>query len=738
MSFFAELKRRNVFRVAIAYIVAAWLLLQIADVLVPMLGLPEWTGKLIFLILLIGFVPALIFAWAFEMTPEGLKRENEVDRERSITAQTGRKLDRQIMLIMAVALAYFAVDKFWLSKRTQDEAAATAQQQVAEETVRSIAVLPLADMSPQGDHEYFSDGLTEELLNILAKVKDLRVAGRTSSFAFKGQNEDLREIAKKLDVKSILEGSVRKDDARNRVRITLQLINAEDGYHLWSETYDRDLDDIFAIQEEVANEVAKALKVTLLGEEEAAVEHVAATDLNAYDLYLRGLQGINEFSYASLEQAAKDFQQVLNLDPTYGPAKIGLLKAWAGSANTGVITYQEAQDRIRPLLDRLIQSEPESSELHVLMGWLHARDRDYEAAEASYRRAVEFNPRNVEALTDLGSFLRDRERLFEGMDYIQRAAMLEPYAVQVQWDLCWTYAWTKDNLERALEACGKIGDIEPNNPMAYYGQSVAHAINGNLAQAVLWETRAYQVDPNDHELQAQVGEFWLALGDVEKAGEWIERSLATGPGEARPVAAKVSLLMHSERFAQAAEVATLHLEVGARRDTRTIIRNAVVREALRRGDSQGALEAFRPTYPWAFEEPLEIDMSRPSWSARGLIEMAMVMRAGDLASDKADRLLAAAKTIIDGADPALVQTLDDLWQAAYDSASGDGDAALAHLHDAFDHGFRENWRFWIQHWFVFDGLRGEPEYRRLVARYEEDMETQLAEAHRLVAEEFGP
>jgi TolB-like protein/Tfp pilus assembly protein PilF len=736
MSFFNELKRRNVFRVAIAYVVASWLLLQIADVLVPMLGLPEWAGKLIFLFLLIGFVPALIFAWAYEMTPEGLKREKEVDRTQSITSHTGRKLDRQIMVIMAVALAYFAADKFWLSKR-QDDAPAVAQEQVEEQTVRSIAVLPLADMSPQGDHEYFSDGLTEELLNILAKVKDLRVAGRTSSFAFKGKDEDLREIAKKLDVKSILEGSVRKDDARNRVRITLQLINAEDGYHLWSETYDRDLDDIFAIQEEVANEVARALKVTLLGEEEAVVEHVATTDLNAYDLYLRGMKNLNEFSYASLPRAVSDFQQALNLDPTYSPSQVGLLKTWMQMRATGAMPSQEALDNVQPLLALLLQREPDNSDVRVLNARVHSALKDFETAEKEYRLALKLNPRSVEALSGIGSFLINREQISQGLEFVKRAAEIEPYSADVQQDLCWWRLWTRQ-FEGALAACQRARDIEPDNPMGYYSESIAHAVNGDIARAILWESRAYEVDPDDYELQAELGEFWLAVGDMEKAEEWIGKALSTGPDQARPVSAQITLLMHREQFAQAAELAASRLDVDDRRDAQTIIRNAVVRQALKRGDWQTALEAFRPTQAWAFEDPMIIDVDRPSWTARTLIELAMVIRAGNLTSTKATSLENAYETLINGADPSLAPYLHELWQAALNSARGKSDTALEHLHGAFEKGFRENWRFWVQHWFVFDGLRGEPEYRRLVQRYEEDMERQLAEAQRLVAEEFGP
>ena len=245
---FEELKRRNVFKVGTAYVVLAWLLAQITDVFLEPFGAPDWVIKSILLVLLAGFPLALFFAWAFEMTPEGIKKEKDVDRSQSITNETGQKLNLAIIFILVLALGYFAFDKFALAPERDAElvrATEIAQAEPAQtaSAEKSIAVLPFVNMSEDAGNEYFSDGISEEILNSLAKVKELKVAGRTSSFAFKGQNQDLRQIGDALGVNHILEGSVRK--AGTTVRITAQLIQVDDGFHLWSDTYDRELTDIF-------------------------------------------------------------------------------------------------------------------------------------------------------------------------------------------------------------------------------------------------------------------------------------------------------------------------------------------------------------------------------------------------------------------------------------------------------------------------------------------------------------
>jgi TolB-like protein len=289
LSLFVELKRRNVFRVGIAYMVASWVLLQIVDVISPVFELPEWAPKLIFVIMAIGLVPALVFAWAFEMTPEGLKKESEIDRSQMIVNQTGRKLNYITTSFLVLAVVLLLAERQLrptASEEVQPEPLAELEV-VVTEIDKSIAVLPFVNMSSDAEQEFFSDGITEEILNTLASVKELKVAGRTSSFAFKGQNDDLRRIGDSLGVAHILEGSVRK--AGTQVRITAQLIQVDNGFHLWSGTYDRELTDVFAIQEEIANEILKQLKAKLL-DGDVMLGEEKRTSPKVYELYLQAKQ----------------------------------------------------------------------------------------------------------------------------------------------------------------------------------------------------------------------------------------------------------------------------------------------------------------------------------------------------------------------------------------------------------------------------------------------------------------
>ncbi len=283
MSLFNELKRRNVFKVAIAYIVVAWLVMQVADVVVNNIEAPGWVFQVLLLFLALGLPFAIIFAWAFEMTPDGLKREHEVDRSQSITGDTGRKLDFTIIGVLVLALGYFAWDKFVLSVDREAALVEAARQEVSAqvaseeaekpqttESGQSIAVLPFVNMSSDTEQEYFSDGLSEELLNLLAKIPELRVTSRSSAFSYKGKDFKIADVGRELGVAHVLEGSVRK--AGNQVRITAQLIEVENDTHLWSETYDRSLDNIFAIQDEISSAVVDPLKITLLGETPVVTE----------------------------------------------------------------------------------------------------------------------------------------------------------------------------------------------------------------------------------------------------------------------------------------------------------------------------------------------------------------------------------------------------------------------------------------------------------------------------------
>ena len=307
-TFVSELRRRNVVRAGAFYAASAWLLVQVATQVFPFFNVPNWAVRWIVIAAIVGFPFLLAFAWFYEITPQGLKRESDVDPAESIRSRIGKKLDRWIIAVMAVAIVMLLTNQFVLRG---DGSGAGASD-------KSIAVLPFTDLSPGHDQEYFSDGMAEELLNALAKLKDLKVAGRTSSFAFKGRNDDLRAIGKALNVAHVLEGSLRKQG--DKVRITAQLIQVSDGFHLWSETYDGDLSDVFALQERIARAIADKLEVVMKGDAQQRIVPIATTNPEAYALYLQATGIFNRREGPRFPDAIAQLQQAIVLDPKFARA----------------------------------------------------------------------------------------------------------------------------------------------------------------------------------------------------------------------------------------------------------------------------------------------------------------------------------------------------------------------------------------------------------------------------------
>ncbi|NCF63175.1 MAG: adenylyl cyclase, partial [Gammaproteobacteria bacterium] len=399
MNFIEELKRRNVFRVAAAYLVTAWVTLQLADIVLENIEAPAWILQVFMLALGLGFPLALIFAWAFEMTPEGLKKERDVDRSQSITHETGQKLNRTIIAVLALAVVLLLFDRFMPGPEPGDTASEqVAVQAVEEEKAKSIAVLPFVNMSSDSEQEYFSDGISEEILNSLARVKELKVAGRTSSFAFKGQNQDLRQIGETLGVEHILEGSVRKSGAK--VRITAQLIQVEDGFHLWSDTYDRELTDVFAIQDEIATAILEQLKAHLLDGEMLAVVETTRTDSEVYDLYLLARQRIYERKQLSIESAVDLLDRALVKDPGYAPAyaQRGIAALLLSDRNYGEMSVAEAGIQGRLYLDKALQIDSELAEGWAGIGLYHSNNPgEHREGIEALEKALAINPNLIDA-----------------------------------------------------------------------------------------------------------------------------------------------------------------------------------------------------------------------------------------------------------------------------------------------------------------------------------------------------
>jgi adenylate cyclase len=429
MSFFNELKRRNVFKVVAAYIIVGWLIMQAGDTLAPALHLPEWVNSLLAFFLLLVFPLALFFAWAFEMTPEGIKKEKDVDRSQSITQVTGQKLNSLIIGILVLALGYFAIDKFVvdpardaeLVKNTQMEAKLDMSDEPASSQSKSIAVLPFVNMSDDASNEFFSDGITEELLNLLAKIPELKVTSRSSVFSFKGQNLDIPTVAKKLNVDHILEGSVRK--AGNRVRITAQLVRVDSDVHMWSETYDRELDDVFAIQDEISREVVNALQVQLFG----SVPLSTLTDTQAYTLYLKGkyFEALdNRESWVAAESA---FKAAIAIDPDYAPAWAGLSIVLADLANLGYIELNEGYESARQAAIRALELDDTLADAWAALAAIQfAHDWDWDLGEGTIQTALQYGPRNVVALEAAAAIKRSTGRHEQALILAQQAVELDP------------------------------------------------------------------------------------------------------------------------------------------------------------------------------------------------------------------------------------------------------------------------------------------------------------------------
>ncbi|MEE4175279.1 MAG: tetratricopeptide repeat protein [Xanthomonadales bacterium] len=494
MSLYQELKRRNVLRVGAAYVVFSWLVVQVAETLFPVYGLSDAAIRLVVAVLAVGFLPVLIFAWVFELTPEGLKKERDIDRSSSITPHTARRLDRVIMVVLGLALTIFAFDKFVLTP--QREAARSAQQAAALEQVRSeaqsearaeaessvpdlgersIAVLAFEDLSPEGDQEYLGDGLAEELLNLLAAIPELKVISRTSAFAYKGKDVNLMQVGEDLGVRHVLEGSVRK--AGNVVRITAQLIDTRTDTHLWSKTYDRALDDLFAVQDDIAGTVVEQLKLTLLGD----VPTTRKADPEAYALFLRARALRDRDNPEDLAQAEELLRRALAMDPAFARAWVALASTTDQQMRNGVGDLEEGLALQDTYLTRALELAPDLAEAYAGLGWLEwVWHNDLQAAASHYARAVSLDPSEADTA---GLFLYTLGRVEESLPYFERAARADPVS-----------ATAHSNLGAALLNTGQTGRaideldtaimLSPTRYQTHFLKGLALMLEGKPAEAL--------------------------------------------------------------------------------------------------------------------------------------------------------------------------------------------------------------------------------------------------------------
>ena len=539
-SVWGELKRRNVVRVAIAYAVVAWLLLQVADVVLDNIEAPAWVFQTILLLLIIGFPVALLFAWAYELTPEGLKKEKDVDRSESITHITSRKIDFVIIGVLVVAVGFLLVDKLYLGEGD------TAPDEVIATERKSIAVLPFINMSDDTSNEYFSDGISEELLNLLARIPELRVISRTSAFSYKGKDFKIADVGRELNVDHVLEGSVRRSG--DQIRITAQLIDVSEDAHIWSESWNRTLDDIFVVQDEIAAAVVAQLKVKLLGE----VPKVQEADPEAYALLLQARQVWNQGTPETFEQSIALIHKALAIDSESSLAWGELARAFASHVALNSQLFEATAVQARNAAMRALAIDPDSAVAEAALGEVaRYSDRDQAAAARHYERALALEPANTSILTSAGHLATYMGRIDEGIAIYEFVVSRDPVYPRVHLTLGWTYMYA-ERLDEAIASMRTTLMLSPEYFLAQLGIGLALLGKGNpyaaleaFKQVLVEQFRLFglahvyhalgNAAESDAALAEMITKYWqqptliaevLAYrGELDRAFEWLEKAV---------------------------------------------------------------------------------------------------------------------------------------------------------------------------------------------------------------------
>src|ERR1700730_5762407 len=500
-NFFAELKRRNVIRFAGLYLVGAWLLTQVASTVLPMFGAPDWLPRSIVIFLVVGFVPALIFSWVFELTPQGLKRNEEVPVDQSIAPQTGRRMNRMIIAVLVLALGYFVVDKFVLAPRRAPALVAVrpAAEPKPGASPKSVTVLAFANLSDDKGSEYFSDGISEELLTVLQKIPGLHVAARTSAFSFKGKNATAQEIGQKLGVAHLVEGSVRK--AGDVVRIAARLTRTETGEDLWSENFTRNLKDVFAVQTELAQTIVGRLSGQLTGgatdpttkaeiqAEVRAAEKGGTKNVEAHESYLQGRFFANRHSEKETDQARGAYQRAVQLDPKFALAWAGLAQTHVWDCNYategGQKGFNDHLAAARDAVGRALALEPDLPDALYPKAVIETNfDYDWKGAGETLRKALALAPQDPALLMWAGNLAAARGEKAQSLEFNRRAVALDPVNAQAREFLASGLSVTGKQ-EEARAEYGRVIELNPSAPNSHGGVGLAYLLEGKFEEAAV-------------------------------------------------------------------------------------------------------------------------------------------------------------------------------------------------------------------------------------------------------------
>jgi len=705
-----ELNRRKVLRTMGAYAVAVFVALQLMDAAVEPLRLPDWLPTLVVIILILGFPVAFILAWYFDITSEGIKKT----KTPSLLTRTQNALLFSMMMLGVFGLGY-GFYGYYSNVFTADPSAGlqtlTAQEREFVAPENSIAVLPFADLSEDSSQGYFSDGIAEEILNVLAKVKGLHVAARTSSFAFRAPDKDIREIGRLLNVSTVLEGSIRKSG--DRIRLTAQLINVEDGYHIWSNSYDRELDDVFAIQDEVASSIAEALVDSFAGLEQKPASRTS--DLAAFEAYRTGRLHWWRRSPDELQKAITLFAKALEHDPSFAPAYAAMADSWLLLAMYGNLTNMKATERAMPMIEKALEIDPESSEAFAALGLARWRIGQKDAAESALRQAIKLNDDYIPAYLWLGGLLGDLGRLPEQSQVLQQAMVIDPLnellAINVAGNLT-----SQGDYEGGKEILQSLVALRPDSATLLRIMSGHARMSGDLVEGWQFANRSYDLEPDSPMVIDTLAGAWQSVGVFDKAERLLLDGLRIASDNFNLQSSYFFLLLKQDRLEKAEsllkeqfgdsveglpeqlqqfyyfEKGMISLVAGDKDAARNFFENAM------RDDSDQAWNNEQVLYA-TFLSALHLDAGNTVLAEQRL--------------ESAERSVRRAR--INGVDDANIYYTESSIYAL----RGETQAALESLQKAYDRGFRRVWMLEID--LRLASIHAEPQFSEIKQQIEKDI-----------------
>jgi len=589
-----------VFKVGVAYIVVAWLIIQVVDVVINNIGAPDWVFRVVLLLLAIGLPVILLFAWAFEMTPEGLKREKQVDRAQSITSQTSRKLDFAIIAVLVIALGYFAIDKFMLSAGSASDSGEASlngtQEQSASETTdlkKSIAVLPLANRSAREEDQYFADGMHDDLLTQLAKISSLKVISRTSVMRYRDTELSIPEIARQLGVNAVLEGGVQRSG--DQIRVNMQLIDAETDEHLWAETYDRQMtaENLFAIQSAITRQITDALKASLSTAEAARIDERPTDNLEAFQEYMKGQQMLALRTVPAIEEGKIHFERALALDPGFSMAKTGLANAYHLLYEYADWPEDKSLDIAMVLLEQALESSPDLGEAYMVRGEIYRHKKDLAAADLDFERAMELIPGNAALSLWFSNLRSDQERDDEAYALLRRAHELDPMSRVIHVNYA-VHPFFFGQDEEALAELERVKLLHPDYPAVYSYISWFNWVWGDPVGSLRANLKVFELDPQNNRAESLCYAY-IGFDAEESALDCIKKFKNLEPLEKAYIRILLHLINGNREMAQAVYESTQDME-GEAYDRANL--------ALLVGDYKMARAGLELEYPEWFSDPV--------------------------------------------------------------------------------------------------------------------------------------